>query len=78
MRPSTIAKRRCAAVIGHVPGLDADRGVEQRAHEVGGRSRAGRTILHLRFVRLSVGDEFLQAVGRQILARNEREGLLRE
>ena len=40
---------------------------------MGGRSRAGRAELHLGLVCLGVGDELLEVLHRQVLARDERD-----
>jgi hypothetical protein len=55
--------------------LDADRRVEQRAGEMVAGACAGRAELHLRLVRLGIGDERRQIVRRQILAHREHDCL---
>ena len=68
-----ILHRRSGAAIGHVGDVDADHVVQQHAAEMGGRARAGRAELHLRLVRLGVGDELLEVLHRQVLARDQRD-----
>ena len=47
--------------------------VEHDAAEMGCRAGAGRAERHLRLVLLGVGDEFLEVVDRQVLARDQRD-----
>ena len=56
--------------------VDADRRVEQHAVEMAGGPRPGRCHLHARLVRLRIGDELLQIVGGEILARDQERGLI--
>ena len=51
--------------------------VEHHAAEMRRRASAGRTELHLRLVRLGVGDELLEIVHRQILSRRSARSACR-
>src|SRR5271170_3582692 len=48
--------------------VDPDRRIEQSTGKMGRRTHSGRTVLHLRLVRLHLSDKFLQIAGREILA----------
>ena len=76
--PIKILHRRSGAAIGHVGDVDADHVVQQHAAEMGGGARAGRAELHLALVRLGVGDELLEVLHRQVLARDQHDRHLRD
>jgi len=64
--------------IGNVRDFDADRGIEQHASEVIGAPDARRGVMHLVLVCLRVGDKLLQAVGWEVRARDQHQGLIGE
>jgi len=58
--------------------IDPHRRIEQHTGEMGSRTGPGRAKLHAGVVRLRKGDELRQIADRQILARDQRDGLLGE
>src|SRR5262245_40966988 len=73
-----VLDRGAAAAIRNVRDLEPGRGIEERAGKVRRRTRAGRAVLHLVGIGLSVGDELREIIGGQRCARDQNHRLVYE
>ena len=73
-----ILHRGSGSTIGHVGDIGAHEGIDDDAAEMGGGAGARRAKLHLRVVRLGVGDELLEIRRRQVLAHDQDQRHVRQ
>src|SRR5262249_28457813 len=71
-----IVDGRPAAAIGNVGDVHLDGRIEQRTGQMVSGPDPGRAVLHFRLVCFGIGDELLQILDRQILARDQYDRLL--
>ncbi len=71
-----VLHQRAGAAIGDMGQVHLGRQLELRAGEMGAGADAGGAVLHLALVGVGVGDELLEVVDREVVARHQHQRLL--